>query len=119
MKFALKNTPVYKFPAGSGPAETPEELMQALKNIRGWMLTESDWTQVSDCPLPPEVKEQWRLWRQEMRDITDRINIDNVQDWFEVTDPPSTGFPPAWAAWEYTRYNEMISALSHSTNPGH
>ena len=109
MKFALKNTPIHKFPMGNGPAETPEELIQSLKTIRGWMLTESDWTQTQDSPLPEEVKQSWRIWRQELRDITELINVDNVQDWFEVSDPPIAGRPEAWNSWEYEKYNELYS----------
>lgn len=109
MKFALKNTPIHKFPSGNGPAETPEEFMQALKSIRGWMLTESDWTQTVDSPLPDDVKQAWRVWRQELRDITQLINVDNVQEWFEVSDPPIAGRPEAWNSWEYEQYNILYS----------
>ena len=109
MKFALKHTPIHKFPSGNGLAETPEELMQALKTVRGWMLSESDWTQTADSPLPDDVKSAWRAWRQELRDITQTINVNNVQDWFEVSDPPTQGLPSTWLSWEYETYNEIMS----------
>ena len=109
MKFALKNTPIHKFPMGNGPAETPEEFIQALKSIRGWMLTESDWTQTADSPLSEDVKQAWRVWRQELRDITNLINVDNVQEWFEVSDPPVAGRPDAWNSWEHEQYNILYS----------
>lgn len=109
MRFALKNTPIHKFPMGNGPAETPEELIQSLKTIRGWMLTESDWTQTQDSPLSEDAKQAWREWRQELRDITTLINVDNVQDWFEVSDPPIVGRPDAWNSWEYEQYNVLYS----------
>ena len=94
---------------GNGPAETPEEFIQALKSIRGWMLTESDWTQTADSPLSEDVKQAWRVWRQELRDITNLINVDNVQEWFEVSDPPVAGRPDAWNSWEHEQYNILYS----------
>jgi hypothetical protein len=109
MKFPLKNTPIPKFPMGNGVAQNSEEFMEALKIIRGWMLTESDWTQTMDSPLPEDVKHAWREWRQELRDITKVINVDNVQEWFEVSDPPIVGRPDAWNSWEYEQYNILYS----------
>lgn len=109
MKFPLKNTPIAKLPMGGGIAQTPEDFLESLKNIRGWMLAESDWTQVVDCPLDEETKLDWRIWRQELRDITKLINVDNVQEWFEVSDPPLKGRPPTWNSWEYEQYNILYS----------
>lgn len=111
MKYALKNTPIVKMPYGAGIAETPEDFMQSLKIIRGWLLTESDWTQSNDCPLDDETKLHWRVWRQELRDITQLINISNVQEWFEVSDPPSKGQPKTWENWEYEQYQSLYVAL--------
>lgn len=31
----------------------------------------SDWTQLADSPLTVEQKEQWRLYRQQLRDLPD------------------------------------------------
>jgi hypothetical protein len=109
MKIALKNTPIHGFVAGNSFAETPEELIHALKSIRGWMLTESDWTQAVDSPLTDDVKQAWRKWRQELRDITKLVNIDNVEDWFEITDPPKIGLPASWLNWEYETFNKFIN----------
>lgn len=99
MKLTLKGTPVNNYPHPVTMAKTPEELMKALRNVRSFMLAESDWTQVPDSPLDPDVKEQWRIWRQEMRDITKHIDETNVGDYFEVSDPPSQGMPPHWTVW--------------------
>ena len=89
---------------GSGVAETPEEFIEALKSIRGWMLSDTDWTQSNDCPLDEETKEAWRLWRQEFRDITQHINVDNVKDYFEISDPPEKGQPATWHWWQYENF---------------
>jgi hypothetical protein len=109
MRFALKNTPIQNAVTGNGIAETPEELMCALKSIRGWMLSESDWTQAVDSPLAEDVKQAWREWRQELRDITKLVNVDNVQDWFEITDPPQIGLPATWLNWRYETFSQFIA----------
>lgn len=108
MKFALKNTPVMKFPMGALPATTKEDMYESLISIRGWMLNDTDWTQMSDCPLNTETKEAWRIWRQEFRDITKLINVDNVDEWFEISDPPEKGRPATWHGWEYENFYNII-----------
>lgn len=40
-----------------------------FNRLRARMLSESDWTQLPDCPLTPEKKEEWKVWRQKLRDI--------------------------------------------------
>lgn len=37
------------------------------RNLRNLLLTQSDWTQVEDAPVN---KEDWALYRQELRDLT-------------------------------------------------
>lgn len=115
MRFALKNTPIPVFPSGNGPAITAEQRYAALRIIRNWMLVESDWTQVPDSPLSEEDKTAWRVWRQEMRDITSSISVDTVGDWFEVSDPPTNGLPETWLSWEYDKFNEIMSIYSDLT----
>lgn len=58
-----------------------EQTQNAWGNIRSRRnieLVESDWTQLSDTPFTTEEKEEWRLYRQALRDITlqpDPFNI--------------------------------------------
>lgn len=40
------------------------------RNTRLIKLYQSDWTQLSDCQLSPEKKEEWKVYRQALRDIT-------------------------------------------------
>jgi hypothetical protein len=50
---------------------------QWLAIARWWrnvLLNESDWSQVSDNPLSEIQREQWRQYRQELRDITDSVS---------------------------------------------
>jgi hypothetical protein len=115
MKLPLKNTPIPKFPFGVGSAETPEEYFQALKSIRGWMLSESDWTQTPDSPLDEETKLEWRNWRQAMRDITNGISVETIQEWIEIPNPPQKGQPYVWQFWEYDTYHEIMLVMSGIT----
>jgi hypothetical protein len=56
---------------------TPEEVQQftpdkvaSLKLRRARQLYETDWTQVPDNPLSQEDREAWRLFREELRNVT-------------------------------------------------
>jgi len=41
-----------------------------VRNMRNILIHESDWTQLDDCALSEEKKEEWRIYRQKLRDIT-------------------------------------------------
>lgn len=41
-----------------------------LRGLRSTFLSKSDWTQVPDSPLDPEVKGMWTKYRQTLRDVT-------------------------------------------------
>ena len=112
MRIPLKDTPIPKFPYGTGLAETSEEFLQALKSIRGWMLSESDWTQNPDSPLDDATKLEWRTWRQAMRDITQNVTTENIGEWFEIPTPPVKGQPGHWQYWEYDLYKEITSIFT-------
>jgi hypothetical protein len=45
-----------------------------IRTRRNMLLLDSDWTQLSDSPLLVELKEQWMIYRQELRDITNQSN---------------------------------------------
>jgi hypothetical protein len=111
VKIALKKTPVYKSSTVAVLAETKEDMYQSLLSIRGWMLSDTDWTQSNDCPLGEETIEAWRLWRQEFRDITKHVTVENVEDCFELSDPPEKGKPATWVNWEYENYFEVIKSF--------
>ena len=59
--------------------ETPnytETILQEIRLMRNRLLTESDWTQLSDSPLSQEEKGLWSIYRQELRDIPESIPSD-------------------------------------------
>lgn len=118
MKIPLKGIPLNNFPKPDTVATNPAELMQAMRYVRAFMLAESDWTQVPDSPLDDKVKEQWRNWRQELRDLTKEITIFTVTDFFEVSDPPSKGLPTHWAIWEtgFEPLNKTYNDNQHNHN---
>lgn len=67
---------------------TPEEKDAAIQaqwgvvdNQRNNILYSCDWTQLPDVPLTPEQVAQWRVYRQEVRDVT------NQPDPFNITWP--------------------------------
>lgn len=73
---------------------TPEQMaaansaqMAALTMQRNMLLYQCDWTQLPDVPLTPEKVEEWRTYRQQLRDY-----MDTVTDPFN---PPAWPVPPA------------------------
>ena len=46
-----------------------EIMWNRVKMVRQSMLAQSDWTQAQDSPISESVKEQWRSFRQQLRDI--------------------------------------------------
>jgi hypothetical protein len=55
-------------------AITREEWFAIARWWRNALLSESDWSQVSDNPLSEIERESWREYRQELRDITDSVS---------------------------------------------
>lgn len=83
-------------------AKTQEQLAQALREMRQVLLNESDWTQMPDCPLSEEIKNDWRIWRQEMRDITSTATFP-LDYTFQLPVPPENGRPASWDNWDLSK----------------
>jgi hypothetical protein len=45
-----------------------ETLWERVREVRNQLLAESDWTQLTDVPLPNQ--EEWQAYRQALRDLT-------------------------------------------------
>jgi hypothetical protein len=58
----------------------PAEAMDALRAVRNGRLVACDYTQLPDVNLTPAQVEAWRIYRQELRDITDGLEW-NVTTW--------------------------------------
>ena len=41
----------------------------ALRHMRNILLRESDWTQFTDSPLSESKKNEWKIYRQTLRDL--------------------------------------------------
>ncbi len=70
-------------PDGADVEERPyteAEAMQALRTERNLRLVNSDYTQLPDVNLSEAQVEAWRVYRQELRDITKNI-VWNATTW--------------------------------------
>lgn len=56
-------------------------LLNDAKNIRLIKLYQSDWTQVNDSPLSSTKKEEWKVYRQALRDITNDPAFPSHHKW--------------------------------------
>lgn len=65
--FYSNGAPVPKF----DPLEMKASLFREGRNE---LLAKSDWTQLPDSPLSPEMKQAWAEYRKALRDITDQEN---------------------------------------------
>ena len=66
------------------------DIENLFRHNRNLMLTESDWTQANDSPLSDAKKEEWKVYRQALRDM------------------PTT---------KTATYMELVENLSHSDYP--
>ena len=64
--------------------EGPARAMARLRTERNTKLTESDWTQYNDSPLDDEVKDDWTIYRQELRDLPATTDDPADPTWPEV-----------------------------------
>jgi hypothetical protein len=53
--------------------------------LRRFMM--SDWTQLADADLTPEEKTAWTAYRQQLRDMTDTIDLSLVKSHLSITWP--------------------------------
>lgn len=57
------------------------DLLDDVRVVRNKMLSQSDWTQMSDADLTEDQKSLWTSYRQELRDLDFvSTNITNVDD---------------------------------------
>ena len=82
-------------PSGRFP-ETADELIWCMRDLRDVLLKESDWILMQDSPIEESLKDEWRVWRQWMRDITIHVTITGGEKYVEIPDPPAKS-PASWA----------------------
>tara|TARA_R100001480_G_C4683754_1_gene175181 strand:- start:15 stop:236 length:222 start_codon:yes stop_codon:yes gene_type:complete len=65
--------------------------IQIFRHYRNKLLTHSDWTQANDSPLSDSKKNEWKTYRQALRDMTKTASPKLNQD--GTFDPSSVTFP--------------------------
>lgn len=77
-ELTLKVGPDETYTLGRVNAQSIED----VRVMRDSLLAASDWTQLPDAPLTDAQKDDWRVYRQSLRDITDECQyitcIDDV-----------------------------------------
>lgn len=62
--------------------------VDVLRTHRAQKLADCDWTQQPDAPITPEKKEEWKVYRQTLRDITNNITtVDEAVNFIWPTPP--------------------------------
>lgn len=61
--------------------ERQDKAIRDLRIARTMLLQDTDWTQMPDAPLSDIIKEQYRVYRQELRDLPNIYsNITSIDD---------------------------------------
>lgn len=81
---AIENTE-FQNELGAMYAKTKAISPLSVRLARDFLLTESDWSQVGDCPLSADDKALYVTYRQKLRDITTTTEF--------TTNTPATKFP--------------------------
>ena len=68
-------------------AEAADLDMNMVRSQRNGMLASSDWTQIGDASLGDHTAEEWRTYRQALKDIPQ--NYTRVSDVVWPNDPPT------------------------------
>jgi hypothetical protein len=96
MRLKLYGWPLF---IGGEQATTQEQMLQALREMRDTLLRECDWILVPDSPFSQEVKDQWILWRQYMRDLPSLVDLP-LEYTILIDDAPTVGRPHSWDNWD-------------------
>lgn len=58
----------------------PDLFLTEVRKLRDAKLVESDWTQMPDVPLTTQQKEDWQVYRQALRDITENLTATTIEE---------------------------------------
>lgn len=53
----------------------------ATRNVRNWLLSQCDWTQLADAPISEEQKTAWQTYRQTLRDMPESFTSVESIEW--------------------------------------
>jgi hypothetical protein len=69
----------YYTPVDKIPPLSIDDILNSIRIERNSLLTSSDWTQIPDNQLSPDIREAWRVYRQELRDLLEKhIDLENL-----------------------------------------
>ena len=60
-----------------------ESQIEVIRSRRNKMLSDTDWTQFADSPLSDEKKEAFKVYRQQLRDMTKTYQETGQINWPE------------------------------------
>lgn len=66
---------------GTLPEPDLSDLEAEARAKRNKLLSDTDWTQVLDAPITPECREEFRVYRQALRDIPEQAGFPEVIEW--------------------------------------
>tara|TARA_R110000868_G_scaffold6466_1_gene36633 strand:- start:283 stop:501 length:219 start_codon:yes stop_codon:yes gene_type:complete len=64
----------------------PEEPLVGVRAERNRLLSITDWTQVSDSPLTQEKRDEWKTYRQALRDMFVNCSTPSDVAWPKLPD---------------------------------
>lgn len=70
--------------------ENKDRLLQELRIKRDFLLSKTDYTQSPDSPMTDDEKNQWKIYRQELRDFPSTLSD------VELLNPPWPADPNGW-----------------------
>ena len=62
-------------------SKAPLRKAAAIREQRNTLLAESDWTQLADCPLDPDGKMIWALYRETLRMVPQQEGFPETVNW--------------------------------------
>lgn len=77
--------------SADGWVKNTPNLLDSIISARNSKLFASDWTQLPDSPLSESKKEEWRVYRQTLRDFPDTLDLNSINSLSDVVWPT----PPA------------------------
>ena len=62
--------------------------MKRLRNKRNELLAECDWTLLPSSPLSAEKQDEWKVYRQALRDLPSTASSDFINQVIDGSSPP-------------------------------
>jgi hypothetical protein len=63
------------------PAPSPEDAAESVRQERNYRLQVSDWTQLPDVPFTTERRQEWVIYRADLRNVTNQPGFPFIIVW--------------------------------------